>query len=118
MYLLTMLGKAGWENIWLEIMAYGPSAASESQIFSHPARPNLVRVFYHMTNLETKLLNIITREPVRFCSRGRAVRLFRSRSCKCVRPSYGTFINGFARKGAAPYGSFDNKKYMSQYLKS
>ena len=23
MYLLTKLGRAGWENIWLKVMAYG-----------------------------------------------------------------------------------------------
>ena len=40
-------GRAGRENIWLEVMPYGPSAArsvqmTKSQIFSRPARPNSV----------------------------------------------------------------------------
>ena len=49
---------------------------TESQIFSHPALPNLVNKYlsYHNTNLETNLLEAFTREIVRFCSR--AVRLF------------------------------------------
>ena len=48
---------------------------TSSQIFSHPARPNLVnKYFYHMTNLEPNLLEVLTREAVRFCSR--VVRLF------------------------------------------
>ena len=36
MYLLS--GRAGWENIWLEV--------TESQIFSHPARTNLVDKYF------------------------------------------------------------------------
>ena len=52
----------------------GPCAMTESQIFFHPARPNLVNKFYHMTNLETNLLKVLTREAVLFCSR--VVRLF------------------------------------------
>ena len=33
---------------------------------------------------------------------------FQPRSCKCVRPSYRTFINGFAKKALAGlYGSYD-----------
>ena len=35
-------GRAGRENIWPEVMAYGPSAMTEGQIFSRPARPNSV----------------------------------------------------------------------------
>ena len=51
MYLLTKSGRAGWENIWLEVMAYGssaggPCAMTESQIFSHPARPDLVNKYF------------------------------------------------------------------------
>ena len=35
---------------------------------------------------------------------------FRPRLRKCVRPSYGTVINGFAKKAlVGPYGSYDNK---------
>ena len=97
MYLLTKLGRAGWENIWLEVMAYGLSA------------------FYHMTNLETNFLEVLTREAVRFCSR--AVRLFPA-PLKCVRPSYGTLINGFAKKAlAGPYGSYDKNSYYSFIMK-
>ena len=35
-------GRAGWENIWPEVTAYGPSAMTEGQIFSRLARPNSV----------------------------------------------------------------------------
>ena len=49
-----------------------------------------------MTNLEINFLEVLTREAVRICSRG--VRLFPD---KCVRPSYGIFINGFAKKALA-----------------
>ena len=60
-----------------------------------------------MTNLESNLLEVLTRDAVRFCSR--AVLLFRPFSRKCVRPSCGTFIDGFAKKAlAGPYGSHDN----------
>ena len=60
-----------------------------------------------MTNLETNFLEVLTREVLRFYSR--AVRLFRPRLRKCVRPSYRTFINGFAKNAlAGPYGSYDN----------
>ena len=38
-YLLTKLGRAGWENIWLSVMALGPYAMTSSQIF--PIRPRL-----------------------------------------------------------------------------
>ena len=38
-------GKAGRENVWLKVMAYGPNAArSKSQIFSHLALP-IYRIF-------------------------------------------------------------------------
>ena len=39
MYLLNEW--AGRENIWPEVMVYGPSVMTESQIFSCPARPTL-----------------------------------------------------------------------------
>ena len=37
-YLLTKLGRAGWENIWLKVMAYGPSAAKSVR---HDFEPNI-----------------------------------------------------------------------------
>ena len=52
-----------------------------------------------MTNLQTNLLEVLTREAVRFCSR--AVRLFPAPSRKSVLPLHGTFINGFAKKALA-----------------
>ena len=62
-----------------------------------------------MTNLETNLLEVLTREAVRFCSR--AVRLFPAplaQMSTALRQTYGTFINGFAKKAlAGPYGSYD-----------
>ena len=33
------LGWAGWENIWLSVVAHGLYAMTSSQIFSHPALP-------------------------------------------------------------------------------
>ena len=53
-----------------------------------------------MTDLETNLVEVLTREAVRFCSM--VVRLFPAR--KCVGPSYGNFINGFAKKALAAQG--------------
>ena len=87
----------------------GLCAITESQLFFHPARPNLV--FYHMTNLETNFLEVLTRKAVGFCSFVVGpYGFFRPRSRKCVWPSYGTFVNGFAKKAlAGPYGSYDNK---------
>ena len=59
-----------------------------------------------MTNLETNLLEVLTRETIRFVVGPYA--FFRPPSRKCVRPSYGTFINGFVQKAfAGPYGSYD-----------
>ena len=46
MYLLTEFGRAGRENIWHEVMAYGLSTArSVLQIFS---RPNSVNKYFIM----------------------------------------------------------------------
>ena len=71
-------------------MAYGPSAA---------------RSVRH--DKLTNLLKVLTREAVRFCSR--AVRLFAAPLAQMRTVSYGTFINGFAKKAfTGPYGSYDN----------
>ena len=48
-----------------------------------------------MTNLETNLLEVLTREAVRFCSR--AVRLFPAPLAQMRT----TFIKGFAKKALA-----------------
>ena len=47
-YVLTdLVGEPDGKNIWLEVMAaLGPCAMTESQIFSHPARPNLVNKYF------------------------------------------------------------------------
>ena len=59
-----------------------------------------------MTNLETNLLEVLTREAVRLCSR--AVRLSGPTRANAYGPLYGTFMNGFAKKAlAGPYGSYD-----------
>ena len=64
-----------------------------------------------MTNLETNLLEVLTHEAIRFC--GRAIWLFPAPSCKCIRPLYGTFINGFAKKAlAGVYGLYDKVRYV------
>ena len=38
----------------------------DGKIFSHLARPNLAELFYHMTNLEKNLVDVLTREAVAF----------------------------------------------------
>ena len=76
-------------------------------------RLRILRVLVHystrMTNLETRFLEVLTREAVRFCSRVEwSYGFLQPRSRKCVRPPYGTFINDFARKAlAAPHGLYD-----------
>ena len=45
-------GRAGRENIWLEIMV-------ESQIFSRPARPNSVNMYFAMLNFIGKFRKIL-----------------------------------------------------------
>ena len=41
---------------------------------------------------------------------------FWPRSCKFVRPSYGTFVNAFAKKAlAGPYGSYDNMYLLTKW---
>ena len=69
-----------------------------------------------MTNLETNFLQVLTREAVRFCSR--AVRLFPAPLAQIsVRPSYGTFINGFAKKAlAGPFGSYGKTWYLALFV--
>ena len=37
-YLLTKSGRAGWENIWLSVMAYGPRCARSAR---HDLEPNI-----------------------------------------------------------------------------
>ena len=37
-YLLTKLGRAGWENIWLSVMAHGPHCARSVR---HDREPNI-----------------------------------------------------------------------------
>ena len=42
---------------------------------------------------------------------------FWTRSRKCIWPSHGTFINGFAKKAfAGPYGSNDKLQYLSSTI--
>ena len=68
-----------------------------------------------MTNLETNLLKVLTHEAICFCSR--VVRLFPALLAQMhtalIRPSYGTFLNGFAKKAlAGPYGLYDKRAYL------
>ena len=54
-------------------------------------------------------------EAVGFCSRPYG--FFRPCSRKCVRPSYGTIIDGFAKKvPAGPYWSYDKHYYQKQHI--
>ena len=46
-YLLTKLGRAGWENIWLSVMAHGP------QVKHFPIRPS------HLVNKYILLLSVL-----------------------------------------------------------
>ena len=46
-----------------------------------------------MINLETKLFQILTQEAIRCCSRALWLYL-----CKCIWPSYWTYINGFCKE--------------------
>ena len=85
MYLLTKLGRAGWENIWLEVMAYGPSAARSVR---HEA----------------------AREAVRFCSR--AVRLFPAPLAQMRTASIRDFAK---KALARPYGSYDNMYLLTKW---
>ena len=52
--LFTELSRAGRENIWPEVMAYGPAlgpyAMTSGQIFSRPARPNSVNKYILITH--------------------------------------------------------------------
>ena len=59
----------------------------------------------------TKLFQLNYRRAVR--NARRAGRLFPARLRHRVRPSHGTFFNGFAKKKlAGPYGSYDKAKYL------
>ena len=61
----------------------------------------------------TKLFQLNCRRAVR--NARRTGRLFPARLRHRVRPSYGTFINGFAKKKlAGPYGSYDKTKYFTK----
>ena len=78
----------------------GPCAITESQMFSHPALP-IKSICYPMTNVETKLLQILTREAVRCCIVG-PDGFFPAPLAQSVRG----FINGFSKKRlAGPFRS-------------
>ena len=66
-----------------------------------------------MTNLETKLLKILTREAVCFCSG--AIWLSPAPLAQMPTASFGTFVNGFAKKRlTGPYRSYDKNCYDQQ----
>ena len=61
-----------------------------------------------MTNLETHCFKCKHTRPYDFVVGPYG--FFRPCSRKCVRPSYRTFVNGFAKKAlAGPYGSYDKR---------
>ena len=64
-----------------------------------------------MTNLETSLLEVLSRKAARFCSR--AVRLFSGPArANVYGPHTGLSSNGFAKKAlTGPYGSDDKRDY-------
>ena len=90
----------------------GPCAMTESEIFSHLARPNLVNKYFIIRPIWRQIcLKFEHARPSAFVVGPYG--FFQPRSRKCVRFSYGTFINGFAKKALAePYGSYDNKVYV------
>ena len=64
-----------------------------------------------MINLGTNVLEGFTRKTVRFVVGPYG--FFRHCSRKCVRPLYGTFIDGFAKKAlTGPYRSYDNTYHL------
>ena len=68
-----------------------------------------------MTNLETTLLEILTRGAIRFCSW--AAQLFQALLTQMCTALYGTFISGFAKKGlTGPYWSYDNNTSLEGNL--
>ena len=71
-----------------------------------------------MTNLETNLPEVLTREAVRFCSR--AVRRFSGPArANAYGPHSGLSINGFAKKAlAGPYGLYDKVNYRTYPTKT
>ena len=44
-YLLTKLGRAGWKNIWLSVMAHGPRCARAVCKYFPIRPPNLVNKY-------------------------------------------------------------------------
>ena len=81
---------------------------TESQAFFHPARPNLVNKYFIIRPISRQIfLKFQHARPYAFVVGPYG--FFWPRSRKRVRPPYGTFINGFAKKTLArPYGSYDN----------
>ena len=82
-------------------------AMTESQIFSHSTRPNLVTKYFIIEPIWREIcLKFEHARPYLFVVGPSG--FFRTRSGECVRPLYGNFINGFAKKALAmPYGSYD-----------
>ena len=70
----------------------------ESQIFSHPVRPNLANKYFIMTNMERNLLEALTRKTVRFCSR--AVRLFPAPLAQILTARIRDFHQWFCKESA------------------
>ena len=87
---------------------------TESQIFSHSARPNLVNKYFIMRQICLKFKHA---RPYAFVVGPRG--FFRPCSHKCVGLSYGTFINGFAKKVLTGlYGSYDKIIYWGDLIES
>ena len=132
-------GRAGRENIWPEVMAYGPSAMTKGQIFSRPARPNSVNKHFiiwpprfsltkfGMLLILTEKSGFIQQQSCFSSLLARAIDkipvwrpyailagpdgFFRTCSRHHVRPSYGDFLNSFAMKArAGPYGSYNKPR--------
>ena len=127
-------GRAGRENIWPEVMAYGPSIL----LFEHCAFPffflfsgNQIRKVHLRRYLDRKVGIYKATKLFQFASRARFHRktigkipvwwrpcaslagpdgFFRPCSRHRVRPSYGDFLNRCAVKArAGPYVSYDKK---------
>ena len=111
-------GRAGRENIWLEVMAHGASAMTEGQIFSRPARPNSVNKYF----IIWPLLGLLQQQNCRklhlagpYANLAGPYGFFRPCSRYRARPSYRDIAIGLLLKArAGPYGSYDKVSFRSR----
>ena len=123
-------GRAGRENIWPEVMAYGPSAARSvrhdpNSVNKHfiiwPPRFSFFPFFFYFFFRVTKFgMLLILTEKSGFIQQQSCFSSLLARAIDKIhaRPSYGDFLNSFAMKArAGPYGSYNNTFYFTLCLK-